>query len=86
LTKGCSALLNGEPISWDEVFLSRVLRREPDMVDTCHGSLYSRVLGVMLTGFHDGDIAGMAVHVLPKGAWEEAGFEVVRFDPNRYIR
>ncbi len=38
----------------------------------------------MLTGFHDGDIAGMAVHLEPKGAWEKLGLEAVKFDPNRY--
>jgi hypothetical protein len=68
LLRGCRASLNGVSIAWDESFLSWVV------------SLYSSVWGTMLTGFHDGDLSGMAVHLLPKGAWERASFGGTRFD------
>ena len=75
LTRFCDASLNGVTVSWDRTFLFGVFNQDPGLLDTGHGFLYSPNLGVMLTGFHDDDLPGMALHLLPAGAWDAYGFE-----------
>lgn len=68
LLPGASAVLNGMEVGWDYNFLREV--SAAGSVNDTSGFLVSKELGIVLTGFHDGDEPGKAIHVFRKGDWD----------------
>ena len=66
---GCALTLNEKPVVWDTRFLQELNETDGDMV-VSYGFVLSFKHGISISGFHDGDDAGKAIHVFSKGLCE----------------
>lgn len=69
LLPGARVKWNEREIAWDVSFLKTVC--EMSSVQEFYGYLVSQKYGIALTGFHDGDESGKAVHFYRKGDWDQ---------------
>ena len=69
LLPGAKARWNEREIAWDVGFLKFVCELAP--VLEFYGYLVSTKYGIALTGFHDGDESGKAVHFFRNGDWDQ---------------
>lgn len=64
----CELVLEGKTIPWNEDFLTSLYQSDKEMVDL-YGFIVSFKNGLSVSGFHDGDDAGKAIHVFQRGVW-----------------
>jgi hypothetical protein len=65
----CPALVSGIRVTWSRAFLGCLQVSDPDLVEVL-GFIFSRKLGVALSGFHDDDRSQMAIHAFRRGDWD----------------
>ncbi|HKO93292.1 MAG TPA: hypothetical protein VJU61_19185, partial [Polyangiaceae bacterium] len=70
LLPGCQALLNGEPITWDQSFLLKLSVLDSALQEGS-GFIVSLACGIALSGFHDEDPSQLAIHAFARGAWDD---------------
>jgi hypothetical protein len=73
----CELTFSGKPVKWDLSFLSELTESDPEMVDL-YGFIVSFKNGIALSGFHDGDESGKAIHVFKEGVWSIAPDDEVK--------
>jgi len=66
----CEAVINGMLVVWDDAFLAWLAAEDADL-KTALGFIVSYRLGIAVSGFHDGDKAGKAIHAFGKGNWDQ---------------
>lgn len=65
----CEIIVDGELVSWNKQFIKTLESAGP--IYEVYGYLVSKIKGIALTGFHDGDEAGKAIHFFAQGEWDD---------------
>ncbi len=65
----CDARINDIQVEWQPAFLSTIQYIDPGLVEVL-GFVLSLKLGLAFSGFHDNDLAQMAIHAFQQGDWD----------------
>lgn len=81
LLPGCEASINGVHVAWDNDFIPWLFSKDSDLKEA-FGFIVSLKLGIVASGFHDGDEAQKAIHAFRRGDWDMFGDRMKPFVPD----
>ena len=78
---GCELTLRDKKVPWNIEFLKDLHHTDPELVEL-YGFIVSFKNGISVSGFHDGDEAGKAIHVFQRDVWKiEPDDDVLEWHP-----